>query len=96
MRVKVKIFGIQELIDVMGGNGEGEIDFSGGNVSSLFSSVLERFGYRWENFPLLGNWEQNLSVTILLNGEILNKEDYLRKDLQDGDQVSFLLYTGCC
>ena len=96
MRIRVKILGIQELIDAMEGKGEGEIDFSGGNVNDLFSFVLERFGCRWEDFPLLKNWEENLSVTILHNGEILVKQDYSRKDLRDGDRVSFLLYTGCC
>ncbi len=96
MKIGVKIFGVQELIDAMGGHAEGEIDFSGGNVNALFSSILQRFGYRWEDFPLLGNWEENLSVTILHNGEILNKTDYSRKNLEDGDRVSFHLYTGCC
>ncbi len=96
MKIGVKIFGVQELIDAMGGNGEREIDFYGGNVNDLFSSILERFGYRWEDFPLLGSWEENLSVTILYNGEILNKKDYSQRSLGDGDRVSFLLFTGCC
>ncbi len=96
MKIKVKIFGIQELIDAMGGNGEGEIDSPRGNVNDLFSFILERFGYHWEDFPLLKNWEENLSFTILHNGEILVKEDYSRKNLHDGDCVSFHLYTGCC
>lgn len=96
MKVTVKVFGVQELVAKMGGNREIEIDFPGGNVSNLFSSLLERFGFRLENFPLLVNWEQNPSITILHNGEILNKEDYARKILKDGDRVSFLLYTGCC
>ncbi len=96
MKVNVKIFGIQELTDALGGNGEGEIDFSEGNVHDLFTSILERYGYRWEDFPLLRNWEENLSITILHNEEVLNKKDYSGKNLQDGDRVSFLLYTGCC
>ncbi len=96
MKIGVKIFGVEELIDAMGGNGEREIDFSGGNVNDLFRSILEGFGYRWEDFPLLGNWEENLSVTILHNGEILNKKDYSQRRLGDGDRVSFLLFTGCC
>ncbi len=96
MKVNVKIFGVQELIEAMGGNGEGEIDFSGGSVSDLFGGLLDRFGYRWEDFPLLKQWEENLSVTILLNGEILSKADYPGKELREGDRVSFLLYTGCC
>ncbi len=96
MKVNVKIVGIQELTDALGGNGEGEIDFSEGTVSDLFSSILDRFGYRWEDFPLLRNWQENLSITILHNEEILNKKDYSRRSLRDGDHVSFLLYTGCC
>lgn len=96
MKVAVKVFGVQELVAKMEGNREIEIDFSGGNVKDLFSSVLERFGYRWMDFPLLKNWEENPSITILHNGEILNKEDYARENLQDGDRVTFLLYTGCC
>ncbi len=96
MKIGVKIFGVQKLIDAMGGDGEREINFSGGNVNDLFSSILERFGYRREDFPLLGSWEENLSVTILHNEEILIKDDYCRRNLQDGDRVSFLLYTGCC
>jgi hypothetical protein len=96
MKVNVKIFGIQELIDALGGKGGGEIHFSGGSVSDLFTSILERFGYRWEDFPLLADWERNLTITILHNGEILNKDEYSVKTLQDGDRLSFLLHTGCC
>ena len=80
MEVIAKIFGVQKLIDKMEGNREIEIDFPGGNVSDLFSSLLKRFGFRLEDFPLLVNWEQNPSITILHNGEILNKEDYARKN----------------
>ncbi len=96
MKVNAKVFGVQRLIDAMGGNGPGEMDFSAGNVNDLFGSILDRFGYQWKDFPLLENWEENLSVTILHNEEILNKKDYSQRNLKDGDRVSFLLYTGCC
>jgi hypothetical protein len=44
MKVIAKIFGVQKLIDKMEGNREIEIDFPGGNVGNLFSSLLQRFG----------------------------------------------------
>lgn len=94
--MKVKIFGIQKLINKMGGSAEVEVVFSGGNVKDLFSTLLDKSGFRWEDFPLLKNWEENPSITIIHNGEILNKDDYTRKNLQDGDRLSFLLHAGCC
>lgn len=96
MKAITKIFGVQELVDKIGANREIEIEFPGGNIRDLFASLMERFGFRWEDFPLLTNWEENLSITILHNGEILNKAEYSVKKLQDGDRVSFLLHTGCC
>ena len=96
MKLTVKIFGVEKLINAIGGNGEREFDFPGGNVNRLFSELLGRLGFQWKDFPLLKNWEQNLSITILHNGEILSKDDYGRKELQEGDRVSFLLHTGCC
>ena len=96
MKVKVKIFGIEELIDKMGGKEETEVDFPGGNVNKLFTALLDKSGFRWEDFPLLENWEENLRITIIHNEEVLLKEHYAQKDLRDGDRLSFLLYTGCC
>ena len=96
MKVITKIFGVQKLIDKMERNGEIEIDFLGGNVRDLFDTLLETHGFQWKDLPLLDKWEENLSITILHNGEILNKDEYSVKKLQDGDRVSFLLHTGCC
>jgi hypothetical protein len=95
-KIKARLFGIPKLIEVMGDNGEGEFEFSGETVDTFFSWLLQKYGFRRQDFPLLEDWETNPSVTIILNGEILNKEDYGKRTLRDGDQVSLLLYTGCC
>ncbi len=96
MRVNVKIFGAQKLVEQMGNNGDAEVEFPGGTATDLFGYLLTRHGFTWADFPLLQNWEENLSIFILHNDDILLKTDYGRKPLADGDRLTFNIHTGCC
>ena len=96
MKVKVKLFGLQELMDRMDGNGEEEVEFPGGSVNDLFGSLVQRHGFTRADFPLVRDWEENLSVMILRNEEILCKAYYATEPLAEGDRLSFHIHTGCC
>jgi hypothetical protein len=96
MRIGVKIFGVEALVDKMGNNGEGVVDFPGGTMNDLFGHILSQHGFTWTDFPLLKDWEENISIFILHNDDILCKADYGRKPLADGDKLTFHIHTGCC
>jgi hypothetical protein len=96
MKISVKIFGAQELVEKMGNDGAAAVEFPGGTVNDLFGSILSQHGFTWADFPLLKNWEENLSISILHNDDILCKADYGRKSLADGDKLSFHIHSGCC
>jgi hypothetical protein len=95
MEVTVQIFGAQQLVDRMGKN-EGVVDFPGGTANDLFGFLITQHGLTWADFPLLKNWEENLSITIYRNDDILLKADYGRLPLEDGDKLSYHVHTGCC
>ncbi len=96
MRVTVKVFGVQKLVEQMGNNGEAEVKFPGGTATDLFGHLLTQHGFTWADFPLLQRWEENLSIFILHNYDILLKADYGRKLLAEGDRLTFNIHTGCC
>ncbi|HSB79471.1 MAG TPA: hypothetical protein VLM91_11815 [Candidatus Methylomirabilis sp.] len=96
MRISVRIFGVQELVEKMGNCGEGVVEFSGGTMNDLFGCLLSQHGFTWADFPLLKNWEENLSIFILHNDDILCKADYGLRALADGDRLAFHIHTGCC
>ena len=96
MKISVKIFGAQKLVDKMGNKGQGTVDFPGGTVNDLFGHLLAQHGFTWADFPLLEKWDENLNIFVLQNDDTLCKADYSRKHLADGDSVSFHIHTGCC
>ncbi len=96
MRIGVQIFGAQKLVEQMGNNGEAVVEFPGGTATDLFGYLLTQHGFTWADFPLLQNWEENLSIFILHNDDILLKADYGRKPLADGDRLTYNIHTGCC
>jgi len=96
MKINVKIFGAQKLVDRMANKGHGVVAFPGGTVNDLFSHLLAQHGLTWEDFPLLEQWEENLNIFILHNDNTLMKADYARKQLADGDKLSLHIHTGCC
>ncbi len=96
MRIGVKIFGAQKLVEQMGNDGEAVVEFAGGSTNDLFGFLLAQHGFTWADFPLLKNWEENLSIFILHNDDILLKADYGRKPLAEGDRLTFHIHTGCC
>ncbi len=95
MIVKVRLFGVQKLVDQIGANIT-EVEFPGGTIKDLFGALLTRYGFTWVDFPLLKNWEENLSIVVYRNDDILLKDKYATQQLADGDFLSFHLHTGCC
>lgn len=96
MKISVKIYGAQKLVEQMGNDGEAVVEFPGGTTNDLFGSILAQHGFTWADFPLLKDWEKNLSIFIMHNDDILLKADYGRKPLADGDRLTFHIHTGCC
>ena len=96
MKVDVKIFGARKLVDRMANKGQGVVEFPGGTVTDFFGHLLTQHGLTWADFPLLEKWEENINIFILHNDGTLLKEDYGRKQLTDGDRLSFHIHTGCC
>ncbi len=96
MRVSVQIRGAEKLVERMGDGGTGVVEFPGGTTNDLFGSLLSQHGFTWADFPLLKIWEENLSIFILHNDDILLKANYGRKPLAEGDRLTFHVHTGCC
>ncbi len=96
MRVRVKIFGAQKLVEQMGNDGETVVEFPGGTTTDLFGFLLAQHGFTWADFPLLKNWEENISIFIMHNDDILLKTEYGRRPLAEGDRLTFHIHTGCC
>ncbi len=96
MRVSVQIHGAEKLVERMGNDGTGSVEFPGGTTNDLFGNILAQHGFTWADFPLLKNWEENLSIFILHNDDILLKANYGRKPLAEGDRLTFHIHTGCC
>jgi len=96
MKLSVKIFGAQKLVDKMENKGHGVVEFPGGTVNEFFGHLLSQYGFTWADFPLLEKWEENINIFILHNDDTLIKADYGRKRLADGDKLSLHIHTGCC
>jgi hypothetical protein len=96
MQVSVRIFGAQKLVEKMGNLGAGVVEFPGGTTTQMFEHLLSQYGFTWADFPVLENWEENINMYILHNDDILLKADYGRKQLADGDKLSFHIQAGCC
>jgi 4-carboxymuconolactone decarboxylase len=65
-------------------------------TTQMFEHLCSQHGFTWEDFPVLVNWEENINMYILHNDDILLKKDYGRKQLADGDKLSFHIQGGCC
>ena len=96
MRIRVKIYGAEELVEQAGNDGEAMVEFPGGITADLFGSILTQPGFTWTDFPLLKDWEEKLSIFIMHNDNILPKADYGRGPLADGDRLRFHIHMGCC
>ncbi len=95
MIVKVRLFGVQKLVDQIGANIT-EVEFPGGTIQDLFGALLTRHGFSWADFPLLKDWHENLSIMVYRNDDLMVKDAYANQQLADGDFLSFHLHTGCC
>ncbi len=95
MLVKVRIFGVQTLVNRIGTHVT-EVEFAGGTITDLFGVLLTRQGFTWADFPLLKDWHENLSIMVYRNDDLLLKDAYATQQLADGDFLSFHLQTGCC
>ena len=72
-----------------------EIDFPNGTVADLVAHLVKRHGRQMQKAILDNDGKLDLAIQVMLNEEgILNRDQYSKRVLKDGEKVIFMILVG--
>jgi sulfur carrier protein ThiS len=93
MKIQIESLGLPTLSKIIGKTYLMEI--SGGTVADLVSNLVNRIGPPAVKILLDQSGNLDLSIQIMINDEgFLARDEYGKRQLQDGDKVKFMLLVG--
>jgi len=93
MNIKIESLGLPMLAKLIGK--KTEIDFPAGTVSDLVAFLAKRHGREMQKALLDNDGKLDLTIQVMLNEEgILNRDQYSKRVLKDGDKVIFMILVG--
>jgi len=93
MKIKIESLGLPLLAKLIGK--KTEIDLPAGTVADLISFLVKRHGREMQKALLDNDDKLDLSIQVMLNEEgILNRDQYSKRVLKEGEKVIFMILVG--
>jgi sulfur carrier protein ThiS len=93
MKVQVEVLGLPSLARLIGK--KGELEFSGSTVTDIVHHIIKRHGQHARKVMLDDDGRLDHVIQIMINNEgIMPRDDYDRRELQESDDVKFMLLVG--
>ena len=93
MKIIVQPLGLPTLSELIGK--KAEFDFSSGTIIDLVALIVQKYGLRARQILLDDEGEVDLIIQVIINDEgFLQRDDFARRHLKDGDIIKFLLLAG--
>lgn len=93
MKIKVESLGLPMLAKLIGK--KTEIELPNGTVADLVAHLVKRHGRQMQKALLDNDGKLDLTIQVMLNDEgILNRDQYPKRALKDGDKVIFMILVG--
>ena len=93
MKIKIESLGLPLLAKLIGK--KTEINLPAGTVADLIAFLVKRHGREMQKALLDNDGGLDLTIQVMLNEEgILNRDQYSKRVLKDGDKVIFMILVG--
>jgi len=93
MKIKIESLGLPLLAKLIGK--KTDIDLPAGTVADLVALLVKRHGREMQKALLDNDGNLDLTIQVMLNEEgILNRDQYAKRVLKDGDKVIFMILVG--
>ena len=94
MKVRVKLWGMSEIIPAFEGKGEVQVDFHGHKVKDLIFQLFSDIDPRKKGIIFDDKDEISSDLTIILNGRIVSESNRFNRHLRGGDFIELILAPG--
>ena len=93
MKIQVESLGLPTLAKLIGK--KTVMDMSDGTVSDLIAHIVDRSNRHARKTLLDASGELDMSIQVMINDEgFLPRDQYSRRQLNDGDTVKIMLLVG--
>ena len=93
MKIQIESIGLPTLSKIIGK--KSQIEISDGTVADVVSKIVNRVGAQAGKILLDQSGNLDMSIQVMINDEgFLARDEYGRRQLQDGDRVQFMLLVG--
>ena len=93
MQIEVESIGLPTLSKIIGKTSR--IEVSDGTVAEVVSNIVNRVGPQARKILLDQSGNLDLSIQVMINDKgFLARDEYDRRQLQNGDKVKFMLLVG--
>ena len=93
MKIQVESIGLPTLSKLIGK--KSTLEIPDGTVADLIAHIVDRKGPSAQKILLDPEGHLDLAIQVMINDEgFLSRDEYSRRNLQDGDSVKFMLLVG--
>ena len=93
MKITVEFLGLPNLSGILGK--KSEIEFPGGTVSDLTSTLIQRHGYKVKQMLIDSEGQLDSTIQIMINDDgFLPRHQFSEKSINENDIVRFMLLAG--
>ena len=93
MKIQVESLGLPTLSELIGK--KTEIEFMGESVEDLVTYIVSKHGQRAQKILLDNKGKLDLTIQVMVNDEgFVQRDEFPRRNLKEGDKVKFLLLAG--
>jgi len=94
MKVKVKLWGMSEIIPAFEGKEEVQVDFQGDRVKDLIFQLFLNVDPKQKDIILDDQGNISSQVDIVINGRIVSESNRFNRRLRGGDFIELILAPG--
>ena len=93
MKIQIESLGLPTLSKLIGKTSH--LEMADGTVTDLVAQIVGRHGPRARKILLDQSGQLDLAIQVMVNDEgFLDRSQYAKRSLKDGDQVKFMLLVG--
>ena len=93
VKIQIESLGLPTLSKLIGKSSQ--LEMADGTVADLVAQIVSRHGPRASKILLDQSGQLDLSIQVMVNDEgFLDRSEYSQRNLEDGDQVKFMLLVG--
>lgn len=94
LKVKVKFWGMTELLSASEGEKEVQADFAGDTVNDLLHHLLSKADPEKKGIFLSDRGEITPDLLLIINGKMISDSTRFSQPLQEGDLIELALSSG--